>query len=358
MTSSEKFTSQVTDLILINPFLLDLQFTKWTCIPCFMMLLISSVLILYIVFKKYRAVLNVYFSVLFYIFCQIQFLVVTTISWITESSETGTSLSDDQFQERCKIKVAFQNYSIILPGYAVLMITLVRTIFVSRPLTYFDYIRRRYQVIGAGMSVILCGIISSLPSMGALCDLYVNRKYIEKPAETKEFLYCTHYGRSCSVYFTLLVVMGNTFPVVTILCLYIYIYKVTLRARKAHTTLTKSHSSEDKTGTSTRNQVARKGCNDDSKISKERRTIPWSIIAILGVFVASSTPWILLEVMKDEIIDLVMKREAGAQMFDVFYALVQLSVGISVLVYLLTTTSLRSASFQLIKNCFNLRNAA
>ena len=358
MTSSEKFTSQVTDLILINPFLLDLQLTKWTCIPCYMMLLISSVLTLYIVFKKYRAVFNVYFSVLFYIFCQIQFLVVTTISWITESFETGTSLKDNQIEKRYKIKLVFQTYSIILPGYAVLMITLVRTIFVSRPLSYFDYIRRRYQLLGAGLSIILCGMISSLPGMGALCDIYVNRKYTETPGETKEFLYCTHYGKYCSVYLTLLVVMGNILPVVTILCLYIYIYKVTLTARKAHRTLTKSHSSENEIRSCTRNQVVRKECNDDNKISKERRSVPWSILAILGVFVASSTPWILLEVMKDTVIDLVMRREAGAQIFDVFYALVQFFVGISVFVYLLTTTSLRSASFQLIKKCYNLRNAA
>ena len=64
---------------------------------------------------------------------------------------------------------------------------------------------------------------------------------------------------------------------------------------------------------------------------------------------ASSTPWMFLQVMKNEIIDLVTKNEAGALMFDLFHVLVQISVGISVLIYLLTTTSLRSASFQLIK---------
>ena len=73
-------------LRILNPVLLDLTLTKWTSVPSYIILIISSVLILYIVLKKYRSVLNVHFSVLFYIFWQIQFLVVTTVSWITESS--------------------------------------------------------------------------------------------------------------------------------------------------------------------------------------------------------------------------------------------------------------------------------
>ena len=351
MTSSEKFTSQVTDLILINPFLLDLQLTKWTCIPCYMMLLISSALILYIVFKKYRAVLNVYFSVLFYIFCQIQFLVVTTISWITESTRNDTSLTDNQFEQKCRIIMPFQTYSMILPGYAVLIMTLVRTIFVTRPLSYFDYIRRRYQLLGAGLSIILCGFASCLPSIGVLCNIHYTPT--GDTQDSAYHRYCSYDGELCSLYFVLLVGLGSV-PVTVVSCLYIYIYKLTVTAKKAHETLTKSQSSEQESENSARNEDVRK---ENKKISKERRSVPWSILAILGVFVSASTPWILLEVMKDTVIDLVMRREAGAQIFDVSYALVQFFVGISVLVYLLTTTSLRSASFQLLKTCFNLRNA-
>ena len=338
---------------LLNPFVHDLKLTSLTCIPSYMILVISSVLILYIVFKKYRAVLNVYFSVLFYIFCQIQFLVVTTISWVTESTGNNTRHADDELEQTCKIKVAFQTFSIILPGYAVLMITLVRTIFVSRPLSYFDYIRRRYQLLGAGLSIILCGIISSLPGIGALCDICVKTFY--KTYGEGSFRYCS-YGGSCSIYFTFLVGLGSILPVVLISFLYIHMYKVTVRARKAHQTLKKRQINQQKTEISSQNLEVGKEIEGNNSISKEPRSVPWSILAILGVFVASSTPWILLEVMKNDIIDLVMRREAGALMFDVFYALVQFFVGISVLVYILTTTSLRSASFQLIKNIRCFRN--
>ena len=327
----------------LNPILLNLRFTKGTCFPSYLVLIISSVLILYIVFKKYRAVINVYFSVLFYIFCQIQFLVVTTISWITESSKVDTSLTDNQIRERCQTKMPFQTFSIILPGYAVLMITLVRTIFVSRPLSYFDYIRRRYQLFGAGLSVILCGLISVLPRMGAFCDIQVTTYLLCDTFES--FRYCAHRGKTCSLYFTVLVGIGSVLPIVLISCLYIYIYKITVTARKAHEVLTR------------RNLLTQqRSCEDvlevkrgNGRISKERRSVPWSILALLGVFVASSTPWILLQVMKDEITDVLMKEQAGSQTFDLAYSLVQLFVGFSTLIYLLTTTSLRTASFRLIK---------
>ena len=355
MTQEPKATIVKAEEKFVNPILFDMTFTKWTCIPSYMSLVISSFLILYIVFKKYRAVLNVYFSVLFYIFCQIQFLVVTTISWITESSKADTSLTDNQRQERCKIKVAFQTYSMILPGYAVLMITLVRTIFVSRPLSYFDYIRRRYQLLGAGLSVLLCGIISALPGMGALCDIRVKTFY--KTYGEGSFRYCS-YGGSCSIYFTFLVGLGCVLPVVSISSLYIHMYKVTVSARKAHETLTKRQINQQKTEIFSQNQEVGKEFEGNNRISKERRSVPWSILAVLGVFVASSTPWIVLEVLKDAITDHVMQHEAGAEIFDVFYALVQMSVGISVLIYLLTTTSLQSACVQLMKQIFCINNGA
>ena len=254
----------------LNPFLLNLLFTKWACIPSYLVLIFSSVLIVYIVFKKYRAVLNVYFSVLFYIFCQIQFLIVTTVSWISESFKTDTKSestrnntsvghTDDQFEQRCKMMVPFQTYSIILPGYAVLMMTLVRSIFVSRPLSYFDYIRRRYQLLGTGLYIILCGIISSLPCMGALCDIRMNTY------DEGGFRYCS-YGGSCSIYFTFLVGLGSIIPIVLISFLYIHIYKVTVCARKAHEALTKRQINQ-KAESSKQNEEVRKESERNANIS-------------------------------------------------------------------------------------------
>lgn len=334
---------------LLNPFLLELNLTKWTSIPSYIILVTSSVLILYIVMKRYKANLNIYFSVLWYIFTQTQFLLVTTISWITEST-TAKRLEDCQFEEGCKIKMPVQTYSIMLPGYAVLMVTLVRTVFVSRPLSYFDYIRRRYQVFGAVLSVVLCGILSSLPSMGALCDIIVNRAEVKN--QTSElggyFYYCSYDGQSCNIYFALLIGLGSILPVILISGLYIYIYRVTVNARMAHEALTLAGSKT--AGGCSQDEVMVKENRNVNKISKECGRPPWSVLAILVVFVASSTPWILLQVLKEEVTKYVMReRQTGARMFDVFYALVQFSVGISVLIYLLTTTSLRSACFLLIK---------
>ena len=92
----------------LNPLQLDLTVTVWTSVPSYVVLIISSVLIIYIVYKRYRAVLNVHFSVLFYIFCQLQFLIMTTASWIAESTVVEKNLCDADFAKRCKIKVPFQ----------------------------------------------------------------------------------------------------------------------------------------------------------------------------------------------------------------------------------------------------------
>ena len=340
-------------LRILNPVLLDLTLTKWTSVPSYIILIISSVLILYIVLKKYRSVLNVHFSVLFYIFWQIQFLVVTTVSWVTESSRADKSLTDKKFQERCKMKVPFQTFSMILPGYAVLMMTLVRTIFVCRPLTYFDYIRRRYQVFGAGLSAVLCALISSLPSMknGVSCAI---RDKTYPLCDTSEwFRYCTYDGESCSLYFVVLVGLGSVLPVVLISCLYIYIYNLAVTAKKAHEVLMRNNqAAQNKSSCCKNDDLDGKKVTD--KISRERRKVPWSIIAILGIFVASSTPWIVLQVLKDEITDVLMKQQSGSRTFDWAFALVQLSVGLSLLIYLLTTTSLRSAFVMIIKHTMKI----
>ena len=53
-------------------------------------------------------------------------------------------------------------------------------------------------------------------------------------------------------------------PVTVVSCLYIYIFKLTVRAKKAHETLTKSQSSEQKSENSARNEDVRK---ENKKIS-------------------------------------------------------------------------------------------
>ena len=334
----------------LNPLQLDLTVTVWTSVPSYIILIISSVLIIYIVYKRYRAVLNVHFSVLFYIFCQLQFLIMTTASWIAESTAVEKNLCDADFAKRCKIKV--------LPGYAVLMITVVRTVFIARPLSYFDYIRRRYQLWGAGLSVLLCGLIASLPAMDIMpC----HAKHNIILGDRMKVRYCSYGGQSCQIYFVILTGVGGVLPFAAVSCLYFYIYKMTVRARKVHEALTKSQNDQQIKAQSKASSSEKEGggageiVND--KVSEERRRVPWSIIAILMVFLVSSTPWIILEIFKDQIKRMVMKHRAGARIFDVVYSLIQLSVGLSTLVYLLCTNSLRAVCSKLFNSivCLNFK---
>ena len=237
------------------------------------------------------------------------------------------------------------------------MITVVRTVFIARPLSYFDYIRRRYQLWGAGLSVLLCGLIASLPAMDIMpC----HAKHNIILGDEMKVRYCSYGGQSCQIYFVILAVVGGVLPVAAVSCLYLYIYKMTVRARKVHKALTKSQNDEQTKAQSKASSSEKEGggageiVND--KVSEERRRVPWSIIAILMVFLVSSTPWIILEISKDQITKMVMKHRAGARIFDVVYSLIQLSVGLSTLVYLLCTNSLRAVCSKQFNHIFSFKS--
>ena len=331
----------------VNPIEYDLNVTKCASAPSYLILIVSSVLIIYIVFKHYKKDLNLHFSVLFYIYCQGQFLILTTISWWIELVGAQYGVPDSKLESWCKINMPLATFSMILPGYAVLMITVVRTIFVSKPLLYFRYIRIRYQILGVAMSVILGMFVSSLPSMGVPCKVHFETISPKTTAnyEGTEHSFCAFNGDYCKVYFAVLIGVGGIIPVFLVLSLYFYIYKITVEARKAHESLIQVQNNQRST---LELEIEVEG-EENSHNSRERRRIPWSIVAILLIFVTSSTPWIILQVLKVKITKMVLQNETFALVFDLMYALVQFSFGCSTLIYLLTTNSLRASCYRLIK---------
>ena len=332
----------------VNPIEYDLSVTKWVCVPSYLVLISSSVMIIYIVFKHYKADLNLHFSVLFYIYCQGQFLILTTFSCWIELAGAQYGVPDSRLKSWCKINMPLTTYSIVLPGYAVLMITVVRTIFVSKPLLYFRYIRIRYQVFGVAMSVVLGVFVSSLPSMGVPCRVHLETLSANTTAnyEGSKHSFCAYKGEYCKVYFAVLIGIGGIIPALLVLSLYFYIYKITVKARKAHESLIQVQNTQTST---LELEIEVEGEENNSHISRERRRIPWSIIAILLIFITSSTPWIILQVLKVKITKMVLQNKSFALVFDLVYALVQLSFGCSTLIYLLTTNSLRTSCYRLIK---------
>ena len=82
----------------------------------------------------------------------------------------------------------------------------------------------------------------------------------------------------------------------------------------------------------------------------EQRTIPWSIIAILVVCLTTTLPWAGMIVYTVEITEMLAEGEKLSYVFDVFYSVLQILIGCSPLVYLLTTNSMMRELVKMLKS--------
>ena len=148
----------------------------------------------------------------------------------------------------------------------------------------------------------------------------------------------------CKAFFGILLALGFILPVLSVIILYIYILRVVIRARKSHSILTKSSSSS--------------GEHIKAKESMEQRSVPWSIIAILVVTLTTTLPWAGMIVYTVEITEMLAEGEKLSYVFDVFYSVLQILIGCSPLVYLLTTNSMRRELLRMFQgSCFRRNNS-
>ena len=315
----------------INPFQSEynLKVTPWIAIPSYIFLLGSASILLFIIYKHFRSLLEIYISVIFYLCSQLLLLLTLSGTWAAE-------LFSEESLEMCRVKIALQTFAILLPGYSIMMITAARSIFLTYPLSYLHYLRLRIQFLGFIAACLICGLISGLPSLG-LCQSELN--YTESGQ-----MYCSYGDKKkspCTAFYSILLVLGFLLPILTVFTLYGYIYKVVKKARKSHKQLSStSMTSEDKSG-------------DRLKETKARRSIPWSIIAILGVSITTTIPWAATLIYTAELAELLTKGGDISVLFDLFYSLLQVFVGSSPLVYLLTTNSLRAIFVRKLKKVFH-----
>ena len=300
--------------------------------PSYIALIIFSALAFYIIFKRFRSLLNIYLSVLFYIMSQLLLLIVLSVSWITEL------LDPEETESRCQIKQGLQTFALLLPGYSILIITGVRSIFVTFPLSYFYYIKKRYQLATFGGVILICGLIAAAPSFG-LCKAVVQSTLVNGQSEEME--YCSYDDRNkseCKVFYSVVLVVGLLLPNTSVIALYIYIFRLAAQAKETHRSLTESSTTSIK----------------ETKAMTEQRTIPWSIIAVLVVCLTTTLPWAGMIVYTVEITEMLAEGEKLSYVFDVFYSVLQILIGCSPLVYLLTTNSLRREFVRILKlkDCF------
>ena len=324
-----------------SPFKFNLIISKVISIPSYISLIIFSILTFYIIFKHFKRLLNIYLSVLFYIVSQLLLLLVLSISWIGEL--TGSE-EDQETKLGCQIKQGFQTFCLLLPGYCIFIITAVRSIFVTFPLSYFDYIKRRNQLISFALAVLICGLISAAPSLG-LCSAVVNSSWLRVRKRDEVTTYCSFDDKGkteCKVFYSIVATVGIILPFIGTVCLYIYMCRLAAGAEKIHRSLTKaSLSVSTSTDTSGENQS-----------TNERRTIPWSIIAILSVSLTTTLPWAGMIVYTVEITEMLAEGGNLSVVFDLFYSVLQVLIGCSLLVYLLTTNSLRKKVFRIFRKIY------
>ena len=315
----------------INPFQAEynLKVTPWIAIPSYILLLGSASILLIIIHKHFRSLLEIYISVIFYLCCQLLLLLTLSGTWATE-------LLSEESLEMCRVKIALQTFAILLPGYSIMMITAARSIFLTYPLSYLHYLQLRIQLLGFIAACLVCGLISGLPLLG-VCHTKLN--YTESRQK-----YCTYGDKKkspCTVFYSILLVLGFLLPILTVFSLYGYIYTVVKKARKSHKQLSStSMTSEERS-------------SGRLKETKARRSVPWSIIAILGVSITTTLPWAATLIYTAELAEVLTKGGDISILFDLFYSLLQLFVGSSPLVYLLTTNSLRDIFVRNLRRVFH-----
>ena len=366
-TQSVTMNMNEEDSVIPNPYKLNLGVAQFITIPSYVMLAVTSTTLLYIIYKHFRSLLEIYISVIFYLISQLLFLLTLTASWVTEL------IYPEETRDRCHVKLAFQSFAVILPGYAILIITISRAVFLSYPLRYLSYLKLKFQLLSFVTAALICGLISTLPLFG-VCPA--------EPLLLAPGLEICSYGDrrepSCTVFYSVLLVLGFFLPLLAVISLYIYIYKVVLAARKSHLQLSstasatttvegmegvdqqaeqrieqrtelkeeqRSEQSAGKREGRRAEQSAGRRRGGRSEQRTERRSVPWSILAILVMTVSTTVPWGVMTSFTVEMTKMITEGGDISRLFDLFYSLLQVLIGCSPLVYLLTTNSLRTVVF-------------
>ena len=110
-------------------------------IPGFGVLLFSSIFLVYAILTLLKPLLKIYLSVLFYAGCQLFLVVCLILSLISSNLYNDTHTT-------CSITEPLYSVGMVLPGYAVLSITLIRYIFLKYPMNWRNLLRMPYQLAG------------------------------------------------------------------------------------------------------------------------------------------------------------------------------------------------------------------
>ena len=325
VTSTSVSGGMLPEDLAVNPYKFNLRWSSWITGPSYVTFALFSAYMFYIIYRNCRKLMKVFFSVLLYLVAQLLLLITLTASWITEQSQKQKT------EKGCRLESAFQTFAMLLPGYCIVIITLVRCIFLKFPFSHMIYLKIKFQLLGLAIVVIICSLISALPSL-KLCE---TKLYETFDQDYKRIAYCSYADKSlpsCKIFYGILVGGGFVLPFVVVCALYLYIYNIVLTARRSHLRLVTNSSQEIQ-----------------SVVLKEGKSVPWSIIAILFLCFLTTMPWAIMTVLTKKITEAIVSDGNISTLFDLFYSILQVFIGVSPLVYIVTTTSLRQISWKLFR---------
>ena len=236
----------------------------------------------------------------------------------------------------CPHVVMVQQTALTFPSYFILLVTAVRVVFVRRPLTYHTYLKLRYQGAAVAAIVALVVGVNCLPLMG-VCPVRLYKRTATHPK------YCGYgeEGMECTIFKGTLLTVCYLVPIATIYTLYIVVHWTVVKARKNSYQLTKGYSASTS-----------KNSSSSELTQKARLQIPWSIVAVVSLYTASTLPWMCSSLVPREISKIVKSHEFGYQLLilDVLYSLLLICTALSPLTYLLTSNTMRNEVKEMVKS--------
>ena len=212
-----------------------------------------------------------------------------------------------------KISYPYQSFAgISLPILAVLMVAVSRTIFLTYPLRWRDYLGAKEQIASFVCCIIFAIFISCIPFVGICSLANVHGKCVLDKEEVTP----------CQLYFHIHVTACYIAPILLVITLYVYMLRFVSKAKKNHESLKSSQSGSATT---------------DSGISlgykTERRSYPWSILIILLLNMLSVIPWFVITVLNEEIHRNSLNFYSRVAV-DIAYSLMFVSMAISPMIYI------------------------
>ena len=197
------------------------------------------------------------------------------------------------------------------------MVAISRTIFLTYPLRWRDYLGVKKQITSFVYCIIFAIFISSIPFFG-ICSL----------ANVRGKCLVNKDGSiSCKIYFLIYLLSCQLGPSLVVITSYVAMARLVWKANLEHEALA---------GKQSRNPVK----SSNGGYREERRKYPWSILAILLLNITSVVPWSVVNILAKEILTDTL-QELSKIVVDVFYSLMFIAMSASPVVYIISTETIK-----------------